>query len=66
MIPQKIQSAIASCTTLLQLDTCVQWAQYIFLGETLTECMMHINRKRNEINAKQGDHEDIYDVSKMD
>ena len=66
MIPQKIQSAIASCNTLLQLDTCQQWADYIFLGESLTECSVLIQRKRNEINLKQGNLEDIYDVKEMD
>lgn len=66
MIPQKIQTAIASCTTLLQLDTCQQWADYIFLGESLTECSVLIQRKRNEINLKQGNLEDIHDVSGMD
>lgn len=66
MIPQKIQAAIASCTTLLQLDTCQQWADYIFLGEALTECSVMIQRRRNEINLKQGNLEDIHDVSGMD
>ncbi len=66
MIPQKIQTAIASCTTLLQLDTCQQWADYIFADEQLAECSVMIQRRRNEINLKQGNLEDIHDVSGMD
>jgi len=66
MIPQKIQTTIASCTTLLQLDTCQAWADYIFLGESLIECSVMIQRKRNEINLKQGNLEDIYDLSDAD
>ena len=66
MIPQKIKSAIASCTTLLQLDTCQQWADYIFADEQLAECSVMIQRRRNEINRKQGNLEDIHDVSGMD
>jgi hypothetical protein len=66
MIPQKIQTTIASCTTLLQLDTCQAWADYIFLGEALIECSVMIQRKRNEINLKQGNLEDIYDMSGAD
>jgi len=66
MIPPKIQSTIASCTTLLQLDTCQQWADYIFAGQELTECSVMIQRKRNELNLKQGNLEDIYDLKGMD
>ena len=66
MIPQKIQTAIASCTTLLQLDTCQAWADYIFLGEALRECSVMIQRRMNEINLKQGKLEDIYDLSDAD
>ena len=66
MIPQKIKTTIASCTTLLQLETCQQWADYIFAGEALTECSVLIQRKRNEINLKQGNLEDIYDLKDMD
>ena len=66
MIPDKIKSAIARCTTLLQLDTCTKWAEYVFNGEQLTECNVYIQRRRNEINPKQGNLEDIYDMSGAD
>ena len=66
MIPDKIKSEIASSTTLLQLDTCTKWAEYVFNGEQLTECNVYIQRRRNEINLKQGNVEDIYDMSGMD
>lgn len=66
MIPDKIKSAIANCTTLLQLDTCTKWAECVFNGEQLTECNVYIQRRRNEINLKQCNLEDICDVSGMD
>jgi hypothetical protein len=56
MLPEKVISIINSCKTHAQLDTCVNWSEYLFDYENQKCAKAVIQRKRSEIDLVVSKH----------
>jgi len=51
MIPEKVSKIIMSCATIPQLETCRQWAEYLYghNAESYAECEKAIHHREQQL-----------------